>query len=171
MTINYNDKYLGDLFTWQDANEIKRVVNYNVGLIPNVPIWAQTPTKPDYTSTEIISYLEYTPESINNKGIPNGYAPLNEYGKVPDSYLPSITSSKLIRVQIPADGVANNDTGIISGTSTFNLPTDFDKDSVNFVQDGSMLAQYTINSSVTPNTITFNLVPLSGTCFLFYYSL
>lgn len=83
----------------------------------------------------------------------------------------SIQGIKLKKVQIPSDGVSDNNTGVISGTSTFNLPTDFDPNSANFVQDGSMLAQYTINSSVTPKTITFNLVPLENTCFLFYYSL
>jgi len=78
---------------------------------------------------------------------------------------------KMNKFQIPADGVADNTTGIISGTSTFDLPTDFDPNSANFVQDGSMLAQYTINTSVTPKIITFNLVPLANTCFLFYYSI
>ena len=73
------------------------------------------------------------------------------------------------KVQIPSDGVADDNTGIISGLSTFNLPTDFGSDM--FVQDGSILAQYTINTGVTPKTITFNLVPLANTCFLFYYSL
>ena len=83
----------------------------------------------------------------------------------------SIQSIKLKKYQIPANGIADDNTGIISGTSTFNLPTDFDPNSANFVQDGSMLAQYAINTGVTPKTITFNLVPLQDTCFLFYYSL
>jgi len=76
---------------------------------------------------------------------------------------------KMKKFQIPADGIADDNTGIISGTSNFDLPTDFGSDM--FVQDGSMLAQYTINTSVTPKTITFNLVPLANTCFLFYCSL
>jgi len=78
---------------------------------------------------------------------------------------------RMKKFQIPSDGITDDNTGIISGTSTFNLPTDFDPASANFVQDGSMLAQYTINTGVTPKTITFNLVPLANTCFLFYYSL
>lgn len=76
-------------------------------------------------------------------------------------------SARLIKYQIPADGVANESTGEITGTSTFNLPSDYGE--AVFVQDGSMLAQFTVNASTNPKTITFNLVPLSGTCYLFYY--
>ena len=81
----------------------------------------------------------------------------------------SIQGIKLKKYQIPSNGISDDNTGIISGTSTFNLPSDFGTDV--FVQDGSMLAQYTVNTGVTPKTITFNLVPLKSTCFLFYYSL
>lgn len=83
----------------------------------------------------------------------------------------SIQGIKLKKFQIPSNGISDDNTGIISGISTFDLPADFDVNSANFVQDGSMLAQYSINIGVTPKTITFNLVPLKDTCFLFYYSL
>lgn len=37
--------------------------------------------------------LTYTPENSAYKGAPNGYAPLDELGKVPNSYLPTLEST------------------------------------------------------------------------------
>jgi len=78
-------------------------------------------------------------------------------------------AKKLIKYQIPSDGIANNDTGEIAGTITFTLPDNFDYNSASFAQDGGMFAQYTLNS--TAKTITFTQVPLANTCFIYYYPL
>jgi len=76
---------------------------------------------------------------------------------------------RMIKYQIPSDGVANKDTGEITGTITFTLPDNFDYNSANFAQDGGMFAQYTLDS--TAKTITFTEIPLANTCFLYYYPL
>ena len=41
------------------------------------------------TSSDVTTALGFTPENVANKGIANGYASLNEDGKVPSSQLPS----------------------------------------------------------------------------------
>ena len=80
-----------------------------------------------------------------------------------------LSKLKLKKYQIPSDGIVNNDTGEISGTSIFSLPDDFNFNSESFCQDGSILAQYSLNS--TAKTITFALTPLPGTCFIYYYAI
>ena len=162
MIITYPDKFLDDLFTHQEANEIKEVVNYNFGLIPNVPAWAQNPNKPTYVFSEIVSYLGYTPEDEAKKGAPNGYAPLNTYSKIPDTYLPSSFNSILKIWHVPSDAISDNINGGTVGTSVFNLPSDFNISKTNFGHDGGMFAQY---------TITFTMAPLAGTCDIYYYPL
>lgn len=115
--------------------------------------------------------LDNIPESIQEAAIKkiqvNGTTQEIVNGVV-NIAVPSLSKAYLIRYQIPANGISDDNTGIISGASTFDLPVDFD--SAAFVQDGSILAQYTINTEVTPKTITFNSIPLAGMCFLFYYS-
>ncbi len=169
MKIVYPNKYFEDLFTWQNANEIKDVVNYNEGLIPKVYEWALSTTKPTYTYTEITAYLGYVPENVENKGLPNGYAPLDAYSKIPIQFLPISGGYFMQKYQIPANGVADNTTGLITGLITFTLPDDFDYSKANWAQDGGIFAQYTLNS--TAKTITFSEIPLANTCFIYYYQI
>jgi len=167
MNVTYADKYLGVLFTFQDVNEIKTVINYNAGLIPSVYPWAQNPSKPTYIYSEIVSFLGYTPENKTNKGVPNGYAPLDVYSKVPGAYLPS--TAFLQKYVFTADGVSDSN-GVITGTVTFNLPSTFDFTKVHFAKDGGLFANYTVN--ITAKTITFTVAPLAvNEVAIFYYSL
>lgn len=42
-----------------------------------------------YTSEDILNMIGYTPEDASKRGAANGYAPLNENGIIPNSYLPT----------------------------------------------------------------------------------
>lgn len=42
------------------------------------------------TSSQITTALGYTPESVNNKGVANGYVPLGSDSKISTTYLPSV---------------------------------------------------------------------------------
>ena len=57
----------------------------------------------------------------------------------------------------------------VIGTSTFNLPLDFDATKLSIFFDGAAQVRPTINSSVNPNTATFSLVPLEQNDILILY--
>lgn len=66
-------------------------------------------------STEVAAALGYTPESRANKGVANGYAPLDNTGKVPAANLPAMASSN--SGSDSASGTVTHSTGELSSGS------------------------------------------------------
>lgn len=57
----------------------------------------------------------------------------------------------------------------VIGTNVFQLPLDFDATKLSIFFDGAAQVRPTINSSVSPNTATFSLVPLEQNDILILY--
>lgn len=80
-----------------------------------------------------------------------------------------VTSDKafLLKYTFYPDGISD-DNGVITGTKTFNLPSNFSYSKTHFARDGGLFANYTVDS--TAKTITFSVAPLSVNIVeIFYY--
>jgi len=74
------------------------------------------------TSGDVTTALGYTPENIANKGIANGYAPLNSSTKIASTYLPTLTSGEVTTaLGYTPENIANK--GVASGYAPLNSST------------------------------------------------
>ncbi len=71
----------------------------------------------EITKTNVTNALGYTPENSSNKGVANGYAPLDSNIKIPLSMLPDIAKQQTYVVGTIAD--RDNLTGLIMGEKCY----------------------------------------------------
>lgn len=78
---------------------------------------SSTTIRNEITKTNVTNALGYTPENSSNKGVANGYAPLDSNIKIPLSMLPDIAKQQTYVVETIAD--RDNLTGLIMGEKCY----------------------------------------------------
>lgn len=96
------------------GNVVINKVDINLGDVENK---SSATIRSEITKANVTNALDYTPENSSNKGVANGYAPLDSNIKIPLAMLPDIAKQQTYVVETITD--RDNLTGLIMGEKCY----------------------------------------------------